>query len=73
MAYKKSKNVNLDALIQREDFEASDESLNAASKIATLSINDLREGSGLFLASVRKPEKRLIGTQIKLLASSRVL
>ena len=56
MAYKKSKNVNLDALIQREDFEASDESLNAASKIATLSINDLREGSGLFLASVRKPD-----------------
>lgn len=56
MAYKKSKNVNLDALIQREDFEASDESLNAASKIATLSINDLREVSGLFLASVRKPD-----------------
>ena len=56
MAYKKSKNVNLDALIQREDFEASDESMNAASKIATLSINDLREGSGLFLASVRKPD-----------------
>lgn len=48
MAYKKSKNVNLDALIQREDFEASDESMNSASKIATLSINDLREGSGLF-------------------------
>lgn len=56
MAYKKSKNVNLDALIQREDFEASDESMSAASKIATLSINDLREGSGLFLASVRKPD-----------------
>lgn len=56
MAYKKSKNVNLDALIQREDFEASDENMNTASKIATLSINDLKEGSGLFLASVRKPD-----------------
>ena len=56
MAYKKPKNINLDALISREDFEASDETMNTASKISTLSINDLKEGSGLFLASVRKPD-----------------
>ena len=56
MAYKKQKNVNIDALISREDFEASDETMNTASKISTLSVNDLKEGSGLFLASVRKPD-----------------
>lgn len=56
MAYKKQKNVNIDALIAREDFEAADETTNTASKISTLSVNDLKEGSGLFLASVRKPE-----------------
>ena len=56
MAYKRLKNVNLDALISREDFEASDENMNTASKISTLSVNDLKEGSGLFLASVRKPD-----------------
>lgn len=56
MASKKQNNVNLDALISREDFEASDENMNTASKISTLSVNDLREGSGLFLASVRKPD-----------------
>lgn len=56
MAYKKQKNVNIDALIAREDFEAADETTNTASKISTLSVNDLKEGSGLFLASVRKPD-----------------
>ena len=56
MAYKTQKNANLDALISREDFEASDENVNSASKISTLSVNDLKEGSGLFLASVRKPD-----------------
>lgn len=56
MAFKKQKNVNLDALISREDFEASDENMNTASKISTLSVNDLKDGSGLFLASVRKPD-----------------
>lgn len=56
MAYKKLKNVNLDALISREDFEASDETMNTAGKISTLSVNDLKDGSGLFLASVRKPD-----------------
>lgn len=48
MAYKKQKNVNIDALIAREDFEAADETTNTASKISTLSVNDLKEGSGLF-------------------------
>lgn len=56
MAYKKQRNVNLDALISREDFEASDQTMNTASKISTLSVNDLKDGSGLFLASVRKPD-----------------
>lgn len=56
MASKKQKNVNLDALISREDFEASDSNENMASKISTLSVNDLKVGSGLFLASVRKPD-----------------
>jgi hypothetical protein len=56
MAYKKQRNVNLDALILREDFEASDQTMNTASKISTLSVNDLKVGSGLFLASVRKPD-----------------
>ena len=37
MAYKKQKNVNIDALIAREDFEAADETTNTASKISTLS------------------------------------
>ena len=46
MAYKKQKNVNIDALIAREDFEAADETTNTASKISTLSVNDLKEGSG---------------------------
>lgn len=40
MAYKKQKNVNIDALIAREDFEAADETTNTASKISTLSVND---------------------------------
>jgi hypothetical protein len=56
MPAKKKNTVNIDALISREDFEASDETMNTASKISTLSVNDLREGSGLFLASVRKPD-----------------
>ncbi|TEB15177.1 hypothetical protein Psfp_02353 [Pelotomaculum sp. FP] len=56
MPVKKKTTVNLDALITREDFEASDETMNTASKISTLSVNDLKEGSGLFLASVRKPD-----------------
>ena len=56
MAYKKLKNVNLDALISREDFEASDETVNTAGKISALSVNDLKDGSGLFPASVRKPD-----------------
>lgn len=30
MAYKKQKNVNIDALIAREDFEAADETTNTA-------------------------------------------
>lgn len=59
MAYKKQKNVNIDALIAREDFEAADETTNTASKISTLSVNDLKEGSGLFLASVRKPTREI--------------
>lgn len=42
MAYKKQKNVNIDALIAREDFEAADETTNTASKISTLSVNDLK-------------------------------
>ena len=56
MPAKKKGNVNLDALIQREDFAASDDNINIASKIASISINDLRDGSGFFLASVRKPD-----------------
>jgi len=56
MPAKKKNNVNLDALIPREDFEASDETMNAASKITSISINDLREDSGFFLSSVRKPD-----------------
>ena len=42
MAYKKQKNVNIDALIAREDFEAADETTNTASKISTLSVNDFK-------------------------------
>ena len=64
MAYKKQKNVNIDALIAREDFEAADETTNTASKISTLSVNDLKEGSGLFLASVRKPDFQRVKPEI---------
>lgn len=56
MPAKKKNNVNLDALIPREDFEASDEKLNTASKISSISTNELREDSGFFLSSVRKPD-----------------
>jgi len=53
----KNKNVNLDALIQREDFAADDVPINnSANNIATLSCNDLRKNSGFFLASIRKPD-----------------
>lgn len=56
MPAKKKNNVNLDALIQREDFEASDENVNTTSKITSISISELREDSGFFLTSVRKPD-----------------
>lgn len=45
MAYKKQKNVNIDALIAREDFEAADETTNTASNICG--------GSGEYIS---KPE-----------------
>jgi hypothetical protein len=53
---KRNRNVNLDALIEREDFEASDDSLNASTKVSGISINDLRTNSGFFLPTVRKPD-----------------
>ena len=56
MPGKKKRTVNLDALILREDFEASDENINSASKVATISINELKANSGFFLPSVRKPD-----------------
>ena len=52
----KSKNVNLDALIQREDFAANDIEMNPSANIATLSCNDLRKDTGFFLDSIRKPD-----------------
>ena len=75
MAYKKQKNVNIDALIAREDFEAADETTNTASKISTLSVNDLKEGSGLFLACESQifKGKLRIGILIKLSALLKVL
>lgn len=56
MPARRKNNVNLDALIQREDFEASDENVNTTSKITSISISELREDSGFFLTSVRKPD-----------------
>lgn len=56
MPSKKKRTVNLDALIQREDFEASDANISSASKVASISINELKLNSGFFLPSVRKPD-----------------
>lgn len=56
MPSKKKRNVNLDALILREDFEASDGSNNLSSKVTSVSINELKLNSGFFLPSVRKPD-----------------
>lgn len=56
MPSKKNRNVNLDALIQREDFEASDESNTSTSKVSSISIRDMKINNGFFLPSVRKPD-----------------
>jgi len=52
----KNKNVNLDALIQREDFTADDIETNPTTTIATISCNDLNKDTGFFLNSIRKPD-----------------
>lgn len=46
--------VNLDALIQREDFEVED-SINPGKKKETISIEDLKQDS-FFFSNVRKPD-----------------
>lgn len=48
--------VNLDALIQREDFEVDDHEFRGIGKnTSTLSISDLKEGA-FFFSTVRKPD-----------------
>ncbi|HLP37432.1 hypothetical protein [Lacibacter sp.] len=46
--------INLDALIQREDFEVQD-TINPAKKKETISIEDLKTDS-FFFSSIRKPD-----------------
>jgi len=52
----KSKNVNLDALIPREDFAATDDLANTDNPISSVSLSELRKGIGFFLTYVRKPD-----------------
>lgn len=56
MPNKKNRNVNLDALIQREDFEASDDNNTSTSKVSSIAIREMKMDSGFFLPSIRKPD-----------------
>ena len=48
-------NVNLDALISREDFEVTDNASNASSFNQNVSVKDLERGE-FFYAGLRKPD-----------------